>query len=533
MSNYDYDYEDYDFEDPDLKKHKKCDQIKWILTAVAFVLVFVLIGGLFIALCRPNGSEKEKEPEPTVKIQTRILSFDDTEKRTSFSELKQVWEDNGITFTNLKGSGSNVGDYHNPVRLYTHSTVMVECDNMTRIVFYCIGATHVGNLRDSLDEEGITVSVNNNDVTLTFEDAVDELEITDLIGQVQLSQIAVTAAFPVSPDDEKLPEEDDTGVVDDEGHSMEKDVVYAMPTAMTFSEEKLVQALAASTTVDVKVSVNVYPVDAADKSVDFSVAWGAAPMNGKNAVTDYLTVKPDSDGSTSATVSCKKAFGNDQIIITATTRDGGFTATCTVTFVGRASAMSITSSTLTAKSNSGRGTYYELGTNRTYTFNINLSNVFNSVGSKNLSVKLGGSGSLYFGTMTVNGMSGISTFQNMVKKDVSTLVNTFITSATISGTTLTIQTGKTYIENYYSSNREDLDSWTSYYYDRYVYPDDGYGLTNGTNYSTNAKANESALPSCYFTVTVSDSVSGLSQTIKLWVVSAVSSVSFSQKTLNF
>ena len=519
------------------ENHERRDQIKWIITAVAFVLVFVLIGGLFIALCRPNGSEKEQEPEQKIKVQMNVLAFDDEEKRISFSETEQVWEDNGIIFTNLKGSGTKVGDYYNPLRLYAHSTVEVECENMTEIIFYCVGSTYVRNLQDSLENvSDISVDVNNLEITVTLNNATDTFEVANLIGQVQLSQIAVKAIVPVS-DDDKLPEEDDAGIVDGEGNSMEDDVVYAMPTAMTFSEDRLVQALATSTTVDVKVSVTVYPVDAADKSVDFSVAWGAAPTNGKNAVTDYLTVKPDSDGSTTATVSCKKAFGNDQIIITATTRDGGFTATCTVTFVGKASSMSITSSTLTTKSNSGRGTYFELGTNRTYTFNVNLSNVFNSVGSKNLSVTLGGSGSLYFGEYYCDD-GGMGVFTKMETQNMSSLVNKFITSATISGTTLTIQTGKTYMENYYSSQKDP--DWTTtfntFYYDKYVYYDD-YGLCRGAytsdNYSTKANYNVTNLPKCYFTVTVSDSVSGLSQTIKLWVVSAVSSVSFSQKTLNF
>ncbi len=420
------------------ENHERRDQIKWIITAVAFVLVFILIGGLFIALFRPGDKEKKQEAEQKPQVQMFVLSFEDVKKRTSFSEDKQVWEDKGIVFTNLKGSGTNVGDFYNPLRLYAHSTVEIKHEDMTEIVFYCNGSTYARNLQDSLETmKGISVEIKDLEVTMTLDDMANTFEVANLVGQVQLNQIAVKAVVPVQPDGK----EGTAGVVDGEGHAMGSGAVYAMPTAMTFSEERLDRAIAADTTVDVKVSVTVYPVDAADKSVDFSVAWGVAPTNGTKAVTDYLTVTPDSDGSTSATVSCKKAFGNDQIIITATTRDGGFTATCTVTFVGKASAMSVTSGSLTAKSNSGRGTYFELGTNRTYSFNVNLSNVFNSVGSKNLSVTLGGSGALYFGTMTVDGMSGISTFSNMAKKNMSALVNKFITSATISGTTLTIQTG--------------------------------------------------------------------------------------------
>ena len=509
----------------ELYYHKRGDKIKWIVTAVAFLLVFALLIGLCVAVFRPK--EETDQPEQTGEILTNLLAFDNVgQKRTVYSADKQVWEDNGITFTNLKGGGSDIGDFSDPIRLYAHSTVKLECVNMTKIVFYCAGSAYARTLRDSIKaESGVSVDTNGSEVAVAFDPTAKTFEIEDLEGQVQLEQVAVTVIIP--PVEAKT-----ANAVDGEGHAMQAGKTYPMPTAMAFTSERLAAAIASGSSVDVTVSVTVYPVDAADKTVDFSVGWGVAPTNGKNTVTDYVTVTPDSDGSTNATVSCKKAFGNDQIIITATSRDGGCTATCTVTFVGKASGMSITHSSLTAKSNSGRGSYFELGTGKSYDFNINLTNVFNSVGSKNLSVKLGGSGSLYFGTLSTNGMSGTSTFSNMTKKDMSTLVNTFITSATISGTTLTIQTGKTYIENYYSSTSEDLDSWTSYYYDYYVYSSDD-GLTNGADYSTNASYNKTNIDKCYFTVTVTDSVSGLSQTIKLWIVSAVSSLQFSQKTLTF
>lgn len=337
-------------------------------------------------------------------------------------------------------------------------------------------------------------------------------------------------------DEEQMPEnvvpaEGDAAAlaVDGEGHAMQAGETYAMPKAMAFSSERLVAAIAAGTSVDVKISVTVLPVDAANKTVDFSVDWGVAPSNGMNAVTDYVTVTADSDGSTNATVSCHKAFGSDQIIITVTTRDGGYTDTCTVTFIGKASGISITHSSLTPTSNSGRGSFYELGTGQTYDFNVNLSNIFGSVGSKNLSVKLGGSGSLYFGTRYRAGGGGELVFKDLVKKDMSSIVNKFISAATISGTTLTIQTGAKLMESYYS--RSEMQSSITYYYDMYVSGSaTGYG---DADFEGAKSFNEENLSKCYFTVTVMDSVSGLSQTLKLWLVSGVNGVSFSQNTLMF
>ena len=332
-----------------------------------------------------------------------------------------------------------------------------------------------------------------------------------------------------APTMSEVGQSEQAGVVDGDGNFMEVGKVYPMPTAMAFSSEKLAAALASESSVDVKISATVTPLEAANQAVDFSVAWGAAPTNGTNAVTDYVTVTPDSDGSTKATVSCKKAFGSDQIIITVTTRDGGYTATCTVTFIGKASNMSITSSTLTPKSNSGRESYFEVGTGNTYTFAINLSNIFGTVGSKNLSAKVGASGSLYFGKQVSSADGG--SFSDMAKKDLSTMADQFITSATISEPTLTIRTGSKIVENYYSSQYAEFGF--SICEDRYVY-DDGLGAAGWTyGGEANAATNAANLPNCYFTVTVTDSVSGLSQTVRLWLVSSVSGVSLSQNTLSF
>ena len=100
----------------------------------------------------------------------------------------------------------------------------------------------------------------------------------------------------------EVEQSEQAGVVDGDGNFMEAGKVYPMPTAMAFSSEKLAAAIASGNSVDVKISATVTPMDAANQAVDFSVAWGAAPTNGTNTVTDYVTVTPDSDGSTKATV---------------------------------------------------------------------------------------------------------------------------------------------------------------------------------------------------------------------------------------
>ena len=153
-----------------------------------------------------------------------------------------------------------------------------------------------------------------------------------------------TWVFLLREDEGKTPpaEEEQTeqaAVTDGEGNAMDADMVYPMPAKMSFNAQTFAQfgepnADTSEQSVDVRIQAYITPDDAANKEVDFSVAWGNAPTHGSEPVTNYLTVTPDSDGSRIATVSCKKAFGDDTIVITVTTRDGGFTATCTVTFEG-------------------------------------------------------------------------------------------------------------------------------------------------------------------------------------------------------
>lgn len=367
---------------------------------------------------------------------------------------------------------------------------------------------------------------------------------------VAILSIGLLCALFIQPNEEKPDEQTEVqqaAVMDGEGNAMDADTVYAMPAAMSFSAASLAQARAhfdePSTTttvssdesVDVRIEAYVRPDDAANKKVDFSVSWGTAPTHGSEPVENYLTVTPDSDGSTTATVSCKKAFGDDTILITVTTREGGYTATCTVTFTGVADGISISGSTATKKSTSGRGEYYEVGTSKTYTFDISLTNAFDDVAS-DLSVKeIGGEGTMYFGNGSYND-GGYINFTNVTQKDLADLADEFITSATISGNTLTVKTGSKILENYYSSYGPDEYFITDIFYDRYVIEmNDDWSIKDSSDSfnNQNAKYNAEHIDDCYFYVTVEDEISGLTQTVKLWLVSSVSGVSLSPSALEF
>lgn len=135
-------------------------------------------------------------------------------------------------------------------------------------------------------------------------------------------------------------------------------------------------------TKSVTLTATVMPEDAPDKSVDWSIAWNEAPTYGDDPVTDYVTLTPQSDGSNVATVTCLKPFALDTIIITCTTRVGGFTATAQVSYAGFPTELGFTTSSMTGKVDSGWGgiTVYEAQCGNTYSIPITLDNGFHAIG---------------------------------------------------------------------------------------------------------------------------------------------------------
>ncbi len=131
----------------------------------------------------------------------------------------------------------------------------------------------------------------------------------------------------------------------------------------------------------VLLTATVMPEDVENKAVDWTIEWQMSESeyaSGKT-VTDYCTVTPTTDGALTAKVRCLQPF-EEYIDVKATTREGGYVATCTVTFAGKPSGFTITSSEV-----SESGGYYNLGvTNpvRDYTFELNLTNEWNQVGDK-------------------------------------------------------------------------------------------------------------------------------------------------------
>lgn len=289
--------------------------------------------------------------------------------------------------------------------------------------------------------------------------------------------------------------------------------------------------LASDNSVSKTLKATVYPTTASNKLVDWDIAWSSHSKT--EEVTDYVTVTPTYDGSTEATVTCHQAFGSDQITITVTTRQGGYTATCIVSFRGVASSMYLTS-TLSPVSNEGRGEYYDLPSKNSVAFTANLSNIWDSVGSYNLSAEISATGSLYFCDSFSGSYS--SEYSNVRQNNISEYIDDLGITASVSGNIITVKTNKALDDSFYSLYEADEFGAGDYYYDRLVWYEDWYDdfdFDYPEEYKSGGKYNVSHIDSCYFTLKVTDSVSGLSTSVKFWISTGVTSVELDENELAF
>lgn len=123
--------------------------------------------------------------------ESATLTFDDTSKRTTFTNDQQVWTENGITLTNNKASSTtNVGDYADPARFYKSSEIIISApDAITQIVATTPGGDYLTALVNSV---GTEASANENVVTITPTESNATYTIQLIGGQVRLSSITVT-----------------------------------------------------------------------------------------------------------------------------------------------------------------------------------------------------------------------------------------------------------------------------------------------------------------------------------------------------
>lgn len=82
--------------DKELQSHKNSDKIKWIITAIAFVLVFVLLGGLYALQFRHNEDKKDESPSSEASAE---IGYMETNKATlrAATTTAIAYDDNSIS----------------------------------------------------------------------------------------------------------------------------------------------------------------------------------------------------------------------------------------------------------------------------------------------------------------------------------------------------------------------------------------------------------------------------------------------------
>ena len=308
--------------------------------------------------------------------------------------------------------------------------------------------------------------------------------------------------------DEETPVSPIEATISDNEH-----IRLAMSAAVTAADGEYVEQVLTAT---------VNPSTAEEKGVDWKAEW--ADGSDSSDLSTYLTVTPESDGSNVCYVRAFAAFDKD-IIITVTTRDGGFTATCTVTFVGNPTEMNIDFSGLTATHDDGWGVQiYQVKTTGAYTLGVTFDNIFGQVNPDfvpNLEYDIEGIGTFVLTqshndtsseNLTVNLCSDITYHNSSIGGDSTFSIRSNVMGISVGDDEVTLSPygviSSFTKRAYTNSNRTEFYRWTF------------------SHYTDNSK-----LP--YFQITVRETNTGLSETFNVRVVSGVTSVALDNAVIEF
>ena len=126
------------------------------------------------------------------------------------------------------------------------------------------------------------------------------------------------------------------------------------------------------------LTATVLPETAENKDVTWSVNW--EDTSREEIVSSYVMAVTETNGSNVATVTCYRPFTGN-IVITVTTVEGGFTASCVVKYVGLPSAMEVDlSEAVIVTDTDWNEDIVEIGQTTTY-HDIDLSNIFGAPGA--------------------------------------------------------------------------------------------------------------------------------------------------------
>ena len=135
------------------------------------------------------------------------------------------------------------------------------------------------------------------------------------------------------------------------------------------------------------IIATISPSDATIKDIIWSIEWEDSSLS-TESINEIYEVIPTHEGSNVAEIRCYKEAYYSNAILTATTVDGGYTASCKVRFMGKPANMHLSHSTL-LKDEFGNFLISSTDSNNYY-FDIEFSNIFGYVHTtyKNCSVEI-------------------------------------------------------------------------------------------------------------------------------------------------
>mgnify|MGYP005787623953 FL=1 len=298
--------------------------------------------------------------------------------------------------------------------------------------------------------------------------------------------------------------------------SNDEDEFYGYGTAKVQAVSLSMNAAAvtaANGSVSKTLTAYVYPEDAKNKAVDWTIEW--LDTEETREISDYLTLVPDSDGSATAQLTCLQAF-DGEALVTVTSREGAFFDTCRVLFVGNPSSVNVSCDALSLKSGSF-GTYYEIGAGNSYTFDITPDNVFGTVGAEcNYTFEVKGHGSFKTQTQYYYTVNDGKTWEEGTEQTVNiadvTTVSKYEPSVfdwSVSGNKLTVNVNCT-LESYYTSS-----------------------VRNGNMITYENKFREYTDDNWYYEVIVTETNSGVSTSFKVRPVKTVTNVVLADDIVTF
>ncbi len=263
----------------------------------------------------------------------------------------------------------------------------------------------------------------------------------------------------------------------------------------------------------------ITPSTANDKYVTWSLAWASGASLSNQNISNYITLSSNtSDNDEPIQVNCHQPFRNSNITITATTRSGGQSASATIKYEGIPTSLSLNGVSGASQYNTGSQTMDMVFKGLTYSCRVNQDNIFHDVGSSynNFSATVTGVGTVVCDKYSTS-PRGAYWYGNNTTKNLDDFADQFVTLS-FTNNILNIQVNKSYYdacEEITEERVEQVGMVTLY-----------HNKIKSLNRDDNGD-----LP--YLLITVTNTMYGFSNTIKIYIGEVVSSVSVAPATIVF